>query len=114
VTVHDPYDVEGATAAVWGALQAEGTRVLVLRRACALVAARRETRPRVYVDQDRCIADKCGCNRFCSRVFACVANVWDTTKNKAVIDEVLCNRCGVCAGLCPAGAIKVEGGGRLG
>jgi len=110
VTVHDPYDVEGATRAVFDALAAGGVRVLVLRRACVLVAARQESRPRVYVDQDLCLADRCGCNRFCNRVFACVANIWDAQKNKAVIDEVLCNRCGVCASLCPAGAIKVEGG----
>ncbi|HUW64008.1 MAG TPA: thiamine pyrophosphate-dependent enzyme [Spirochaetia bacterium] len=113
VTVHDPYDVEGATEAVFRSLQAEGPRVLVLRRACALVAAHQGKRPRVYVDQDLCIADNCGCNRFCNHVFACVANIWDAAKNKAVIDEVLCNRCGVCAGLCPVGAIKVEGGGRV-
>lgn len=110
VTVHDPYDVEGTTEVVLQQLQAEGMRVLILRRACALVAVSHGKGPRVYVDQNLCQGDGCGCNRFCNRVFACVAAAWDDQKNKAVIDEVLCNRCGVCATLCPAGAIKVEGG----
>jgi len=43
-------------------------------------------------------------------VWGCPGNSWDFTKNKAVIDPVSCVGCGVCAKLCPAGAIVVEGG----
>ncbi|HBC93633.1 MAG TPA: hypothetical protein DCZ10_12265, partial [Pelotomaculum sp.] len=35
-------------------------------------------------------------------------NIWDTTAGKAKIDEAVCAGCGVCAKLCPAGAITVE------
>ena len=84
-------------------------QVLLLRRECALEAGKRErARPRVYVDQDRCSGDACGCARFCSRVFSCPANIWDHEAGKAGIDEVLCAGCGVCASLCPERAIVVE------
>lgn len=114
VTVHDPFDVQGTTEVVFSLLQGEGARVLVLRRACALVAARGVKRPRVYVDQELCIGESCGCNAFCNKVFSCTASIWDKEKGKAVIDEVVCNRCQVCVSLCPRGAIKVEGGEQIG
>lgn len=110
VVIQDPYDIKGSTEAVYRLLQTEGTKVLVLRRACALVAAKASTRPRVYVNQGLCIGDDCGCNRFCSATFTCPATIWDLQKGKAMIDEVVCNRCQVCVSLCPQGAIQVEGG----
>lgn len=84
--------------------------MLVLRHPCPL-AERGKRRPRVYVDQEKCIGEECGCMAFCSRVLGCPANIWDYSKNKARIDEVLCTGCGLCAKLCPAGAIVVEEGG---
>ncbi|MHB1651739.1 MAG: thiamine pyrophosphate-dependent enzyme [Desulfitobacteriaceae bacterium] len=113
VVIHDPYDVKGTTEVVFQLLQTEGAKVLVLRRTCALVAAKASTRSRVYVDQDRCIGDDCGCNRFCSTTFSCPATIWDPKNGKAIIDEVVCSRCQVCVSLCPQGAIKVEGGDSL-
>ena len=62
------------------------------------------------LDQDVCLGDGCGCDRFCSRVWGCPGKTWDFQKNKAQIDPVACVGCGVCAKLCPSGAIKVEGG----
>lgn len=109
VTVADPYRVEETVQTVLRLLQRRGPKVLVLRRACALVAAKRHRQVRVYVDQARCRGDACGCGRFCSRVFACPANIWDAERGRARIDEAICNGCGVCASLCPAGAIMVEG-----
>ncbi|HBV95930.1 MAG: hypothetical protein JL50_04740 [Peptococcaceae bacterium BICA1-7] len=108
VTVHDPYDVEGTTEVVYKILQETGPRALVLRRACALMAVKGRKKNRVYVDQDKCIGDDCGCARFCSRVFACPANIWDAQRGRASIDEAVCNGCGVCASLCPQQAIVVE------
>ncbi|WP_366924252.1 indolepyruvate ferredoxin oxidoreductase subunit alpha [Metallumcola ferriviriculae] len=109
VEVYDPYDVDGTTKMVFDMLQEQGTKVLVLRRTCALVTAKKETKPKVYVDQKLCIGDECGCNRFCSRTFACPASIWDKKAQKAIIDEAVCNRCGVCVSLCPQNAIKLEG-----
>ncbi|MFZ5643829.1 MAG: thiamine pyrophosphate-dependent enzyme [Bacillota bacterium] len=108
VTVHDPYDVEGTIGVVCSLLRETGPRALVLRRSCALIAVKGKKKDRVYVDQEKCIGDECGCARFCSRVFACPANIWDAEKGKARIDEAVCNGCGVCASLCPGKAIVVE------
>jgi indolepyruvate ferredoxin oxidoreductase alpha subunit len=82
---------------------------MIFSRECALTEAQKiKKKPRVYVDQDKCIGDECGCMRFCTRVLNCPGNIWDYTKGKAKIDEVVCNGCGLCAKLCPAGAIIVE------
>lgn len=106
--VQDPYDVPAATEAVYLMLQQQGPRVLILRRTCALAAVKGKRKNRVYVDPAKCIGDSCGCGRFCSKVFACPANIWDAESGKARIDEAVCNGCGVCATLCPQQAIVVE------
>jgi len=108
--VQDPYDVEASIEVIYDLLRQEGPRVLILRRSCVLAAVRGKQKDRVYVNEDKCIGDSCGCGRFCSRVFACPANVWDAEKGRARIDEAVCNGCGVCASLCPQGAIMVERG----
>lgn len=106
--IQDPYDVEATTTAVYQMLQQQGPRVLILRRTCALVAVKGKKKNKVYVDPDLCIGDSCGCARFCSKVYGCPANIWDAQTGKARIDEAVCNGCGVCASLCPQGAIIVE------
>ncbi|MEW6424653.1 MAG: thiamine pyrophosphate-dependent enzyme, partial [Bacillota bacterium] len=96
-TIQDPYAIKTTTRVVFDLLQQNQLHVLILRRECALVAARQTKKPRVYVDQERCLGDACGCVRFCSRVFSCPANIWDAAAGKARIDEAVCTGCGVCA-----------------
>lgn len=110
VTIADPYQVEKTTAAVYQLLKEPGLKVLILRQPCATLAARGQQKRRVWVDSDICRGNECGCGRFCSRVWGCPGNIWDYASSQALIDEVVCVGCGVCASLCPAGAIKVEGG----
>ncbi|WP_347491654.1 thiamine pyrophosphate-dependent enzyme [Desulfoscipio sp. XC116] len=107
--ISDPYNVDATVNAVCEMLEQSGPRVLILRRTCALAAVKGKRKNRVYVDWDKCIGDACGCGRFCSKVFACPANIWDAEHGKARIDEAVCNGCGVCATLCPQQAIVVEG-----
>ncbi len=110
VTVADPYDVENTTETIYHLTKKPGLKVLILKRECATLVLRKGTRRRMWVDPALCRGDDCGCGRFCSRVWGCPGNIWDYTAGKAHIDEVVCIGCGVCASLCPAGAIKVEGG----
>lgn len=110
VTVADPYDIEGTTETVYHLLKQPGLKVLILEQECATLATRKREKRKVWVDQDLCRGDNCGCGRFCSRVWGCPGNIWDYKAEKAAIDDVVCIGCGVCATLCPAGAIKVEGG----
>ena len=88
---------------------AGGVRVLILRQACALSPTRKGRKPwKVTVDPDKCVADACGCNRLCTRVFKCPGLIWDPVKKQTQIDEFVCVGCGVCAQVCPHNAITVE------
>lgn len=111
VTVVDPYDLAATQRVLYEAVQdpSPGVKVLVFRRLCALVQGRRGGHPyRMRIDQAACRGADCGCNRFCSRVFRCPGLVFDHQRGVAAIDEVVCVGCGVCAQICPAGAILAE------
>ncbi len=107
-TVCNPFEVEKTIETVLDLLSQKGLQVLILREPCALVVASSRKKDRVWVEQEECRGEGCGCARFCNRVWACPANIWDSGTNKAAIDDVICTRCGVCVSLCPAGAIKIE------
>jgi indolepyruvate ferredoxin oxidoreductase, alpha subunit len=109
--VVDPFDFQPAVNALYDSLQEVKTKVLIFRQKCQLMQVRElaESRPRVFIDPAVCRGDSCGCMRLCSRVFGCPGLIWDALAGKAIIDEVICNRCGVCVNVCPQGAIKREG-----
>jgi len=109
VEVSDPYDMETAARAIYRLLQQSGPRVLVMRRKCALVQGREGGFPfRMRVRPDRCAGEACGCGRYCTRVFRCPGLIWDQEAKKARIDDVICVGCGICADICPQGAIERE------
>jgi len=64
----------------------------------------------MIVDEATCIGENCGCNQLCTRIFKCPGLTWNKQNNVSRIDEVLCNGCGVCASICPSGAIKKKEG----
>jgi indolepyruvate ferredoxin oxidoreductase alpha subunit len=74
------------------------------------VRARREKKApyKMHVDPDKCLGEACGCDRLCTRVFGCPGLEWDKEAGKAKIDETICSGCGVCADICPQGAIIKE------
>ena len=105
----DPFEVEETEKLMAELLDMEGLKVLILKQPCATLKNKSAiAKVKVTVDQDLCYGDGCGCDRFCSRVWGCPGNSWDFIKEKAIIDPVSCVGCGVCAKLCPSGAIKVE------
>lgn len=106
VRVVDPYDLKTTMETIEDAINCDGVSVVVCKRKCALVATKSWARARV--DHQRCIGEDCGCAAFCIRVFSCPAIVWDFAAKKPKIDDILCNGCGLCAQVCPAGAIVVE------
>jgi indolepyruvate ferredoxin oxidoreductase alpha subunit len=107
VTVSDPFDVQATQSVLLDLLQENsGVRVLILRQICALSPEKKSKKMfDVSVDQTLCLGELCGCNRLCTRIFRCPALVWDALKSKAHVDEILCAGCGVCASICPKGAI---------
>ncbi|MCB2192291.1 MAG: 4Fe-4S binding protein, partial [Deltaproteobacteria bacterium] len=107
ITVCDPFDLEATRQAAMELLADQSkAKVLILRQLCALSPQRKGSKPyEVRVDQEKCLGDQCGCNRLCTRVFGCPGLAWEKASGKARIDEVICAGCGVCASVCPQGAI---------
>jgi len=84
-----------------------GVKVLILSQYCALSPQRRGKKDyELSVDETVCLGEECGCGRFCTRIFRCPGLIWNKEKGKAEIDQVICVGCGVCADICPKGAIK--------
>jgi indolepyruvate ferredoxin oxidoreductase alpha subunit len=108
VEVVDPFDNEEAVETILRLIQMEkGVKVLILKRECALVSAKRQKKLfQVEVDQEQCLGEACGCNRLCTRIFKCPGLIWNQSAGRAHIDEAICNGCGVCVGICPASAIR--------
>jgi indolepyruvate ferredoxin oxidoreductase, alpha subunit len=112
VVIKDPFNLEETATTVYDMLQQSGTKVLILRQECALVRGKKASkRYNVSIDPAKCLGEDCGCNRLCTRVFRCPGLRWDAVANKSGIDEAICSGCGVCADICPAGAIVKEQAG---
>jgi len=107
VEISDPFDLVKTREKLNRLLEyGEGAKVLILRQACALSPEKRGHRKyEVSVDAERCRGENCGCSRLCTRIFGCPGLVWDREKEVSRIDEMICAGCGVCADICPAGAI---------
>ena len=108
--VIDPVeDVQGAVTAVFDGLQRGGLRAVVMRRVCATYDKKGAAAStlEMVVDPELCVGDACGCDRFCSRVLGCPGNRWDVQAGHAYVDPDYCNTCGLCAQLCPRGALSV-------
>ena len=107
MAVSDPFDLEATSKILTNFLADKGSlKVLILRQACALSPEKKGKKTfDVKVNEALCLGDACGCNRLCTRIFRCPALTWDRNKKKAVVDEVICAGCGVCASICPQKAI---------
>lgn len=110
VEVCDPFDLENSTKTLLDMMaEGGGAKVAIMRRECELVRSKKASPPyRVHIDPEKCIGEACGCNRICTRVFLCPGLIWDRKAGKSRIDEVICAGCGVCAHICPQGAIVKE------
>jgi indolepyruvate ferredoxin oxidoreductase alpha subunit len=110
VVIADPFELTAAGRTVREVVgDAGGVRVLVLRQACALSPGKKGKRLyEMTIDPAACLGQECGCNRLCTRVFRCPGLIWDAEEGVTRIDEVICAGCGVCADICPAGAITKE------
>lgn len=106
----DPFDLEHTQTTLLELLEREqGLNVLILKQLCALSPQKKGRKLfRMQIDASACRGENCGCNRLCTRVFKCPGLIWDAEQAVARIDEVICAGCGVCASICPAGAIHKE------
>ncbi len=100
VRVVDPYDLKACETAVKEELAAEEPSVIISRRPCVLLKYVKPKAP-LRVDPEKC--------RSCKRCMGLGCPAVSMKNGKARIDSTLCVGCGVCAQLCPFGAIG-EGG----
>jgi len=111
VEICDPFKVDDTINTLLDVVNDEnaGPRVVIMRRECELIRARREGEPfKVTIDQDKCLGESCGCNLMCSRVFLCPGLKFNRETGKSEIDDIVCSGCGVCVDVCPEGAIIAE------
>jgi indolepyruvate ferredoxin oxidoreductase, alpha subunit len=104
VEVVDPFDVEKSIEVLEKAVRFEGPSVMVMRGLCSILAQRdrrqrgEKTAP-YFIDTETCT----DC-RICLNSIGCPAFV--IQDGRVVIDAAQCDGCGVCAQICPIGAIK--------
>ncbi len=98
----DPYDLPYLLTVLKEAKEKKGVKVIIAKQPCVIMNKRLGIkRNRYIVDTDRCL--KCGaCIRYgCPALEPDASGASQTTS--------LCTGCGVCADICPAGAIHKEG-----
>jgi len=92
----DPYRVRETKRTIRRVLKEPGPAVIISRRPCALLIRLRET-SRV-VDPDRCVA--------CRTCIGLGCPALSMREGKAHITDTVCVGCGMCADVCPKGAIS--------
>jgi indolepyruvate ferredoxin oxidoreductase alpha subunit len=96
-----PYDLPSTIEVMKAAKAQNGVKVVIAKQPCVITARRAGVKRGSYaVDRDACTV--CGT---CIR-FGCPAI--ELVDDRAAINE-LCSGCGVCAQICPSGAIGPEG-----
>ena len=103
VKVVDPFKIKEASAVLKEALQQAGPSVVVFRAPCTLLTLRERRRNGIQVAALR-ITDKCNNCMACIKLLGCPALA--LRDGEVSIDEALCTSCGLCASVCPYGAIE--------
>ena len=107
VRISDPFDIENTRQTILELFEIKGLKVLVLKQMCALSPEKKAKKMfDVAVDENICLGQNCGCNQLCTRILKCPGLMWNKDKQVSNIDEVICVGCGVCASICPSGAIQ--------
>ncbi|MEW6262231.1 MAG: indolepyruvate ferredoxin oxidoreductase subunit alpha [Thermodesulfobacteriota bacterium] len=104
IEVTDPYEVKATRKVLEKAFRRQGLSVVIARRECALLAARKASRSDNKTTARRVDLEKCvGCWE-CVKGLACPAMIRE--KDGVVIESSGCTGCGLCAQVCPKGAIN--------
>jgi len=104
----DPFDFETTQNHLFDLIdKKEGLKILIMKQACALSPQKKGIKMfDMAVDENKCLGESCGCDRFCTRIFRCPGLIWNKEKGKSQIDEAICTGCGICTAVCPEQAIS--------
>ena len=94
----NPLDLKTAVETVKEAAEQSGVKVIIFQSPCIALM---KPAPKLAVDEKKCI----NCQK-CIKELGCPAVV--KAGEKVRIDADLCYGCGICAGVCPTGAISIE------
>jgi indolepyruvate ferredoxin oxidoreductase alpha subunit len=110
LTIVDPYQAKAVVQQIKDALSRKGPNVIISRRACALYADRNRRRRGEAILSNKVNKDVCKKPYACIRNFNCPAISIDDGDRKAIISKELCDRCDVCAKICPFTSIRLREG----
>jgi indolepyruvate ferredoxin oxidoreductase, alpha subunit len=105
IKVVDPFQLGKLQDTYREALDHDGVSVIVSKRVCALVLNKQKHRKGIPIKPFQVNQDVCIQCQTCINELACPPIFYDTNQNMVMINESLCNGCGVCAQVCPTGAI---------
>ena len=103
VEVVNPYNVRKMIDTLKRAVEHEGVAVVIARHPCAILWTRARKREGKRIVPFT-ITEDCTLCMECINTFACPALIYDG--DRVSIDPALCVGCGVCARICPNGAIR--------
>jgi len=101
----NPFKIKEATETLKTALKHSGPSVVVFRAPCTLMEARQRRQKGAKTIPAR-ITEKCTDCMACVKLLACPAMVVE--KGKVHVNEESCAGCGLCASVCPYGAVVTE------
>ena len=104
IEVIDPYDINRAKTMLENAAAYKGVAVVISRRLCAIESMHKARKEGITVPKYRIDPEVCTECKYCIKEFGCPA--FYVEDNRTRIVEDLCTGCGVCAQLCPLGAIE--------
>jgi indolepyruvate ferredoxin oxidoreductase alpha subunit len=105
VKVVNPFDVKESVAILRDALKHNAPSVVIFRAPCTLMEARRRKQKGARTLPLK-VTEKCTNCMACVKLLGCPSLVVE--KGKVRINEEACAGCGLCASVCPCGAIAME------
>jgi indolepyruvate ferredoxin oxidoreductase alpha subunit len=105
LNIMDSYDVKNNIQVIRDALDFTGPAVVISRRSCALHGDRIKRRTGVPIIQNEVDKSICKKPHTCIRDFHCPSITFDENDRSSFIKTEVCDGCGVCAKICPFGAI---------
>lgn len=109
IRVVDPYDLKNTRTVIKEELAKSGPSVIISQRSCVLFKrTKSKTQKPLHIDPEKCNGCKACLGLGCPPISWKQIDRKEGTKKEGVsiIDENLCNGCGLCSQVCKFGAIK--------